>query len=37
MTLQGEQMAEVEAQTGAIVGLVWEVAPFSRSRVVYLK
>ena len=26
MSLQWEQMAEVEAQTGAIVGLVWEVA-----------
>ena len=37
MTLQGEQMAEVEAQMGAIVGLVWEAAPFSRSGVVGLR
>ena len=33
----GEQMAEVEAQTWAIMGFVWEAALFSRSGVVCLK
>lgn len=30
--LQEEQMAEVKAQTRAMVELVWEAAPFSGSR-----